>query len=90
MPLFTGSSVSMVSAGPRVSLVVESVTVVVLPAASVKDACRLTVPCARPEASTGAVANCPAAGVPQVAEAMMEPICTVTARPSSEQVPAMT
>ena len=79
----------MMSVGPTVSLVVESVTLVVLPAASVMEAESETTPCASALTSTARVANRPEAGVPQVALAAIEPICALTARPSSEHVPEM-
>jgi len=64
----------MVRFGPTVSLVVASVTDVLLPAASVVIACRLTLPCDSEVASTGPAVNCPLVGVPQVALAAIDPI----------------
>ena len=87
LALLIGSSVPIVRFGAVVSLLVESVTLAVLPASSVIEAVRLTVPHGRPETLVAGEANCPAAQTGD-GVGVIEPIWTVTVRPFSEQVPA--
>src|SRR4051812_41304554 len=81
------SSDPMVSVGPTVSLVVESVTDLLFPASSLMVPCRFTKPCARADTSMAVVANCPETDDPQTATVARDSICTPTFLPFSEQVP---